>query len=161
FQTHFLYQKPHLDLGSLALDALSLDQEAARSALELEVFESGESVAAWFRYGTARFEAVTVERLARHFTALLREAVRDSGVPVSDLPLLDAAERDLLLSEWSSSGQEYPAPPSIHELFAEQAARAPDKVAAVCQGEAVVYRELAERAGRLARWLRSRDGGGL
>ncbi len=142
FQAHFLFQKPHLDLGSLVLDALFLDQEAARSPLELEVFEADEAVAAWFRYSTARFEPVTVERLARHFTAFLREAAHGDDRPVSDLPLLDAAERDILLREWSSTGWEYSSMPLIHELFAAQAARTPDKIAAVCREETVLYREL-------------------
>ncbi len=67
FQTLFLYQKPHLweaaprllpagdvrlDLGSLTLDTLFLDQQAARSGLELEVFEANEAAAAWFRFST-------------------------------------------------------------------------------------------------------------
>jgi amino acid adenylation domain-containing protein/FkbM family methyltransferase len=174
FQTLFLFQKPHrweaaprllpqggfrLDLGSLVLDALFVDQEAARSPLELEVFEADEAVAAWFRYSTALFDTATVERLASRFTILLTEAVRGADRPISDLPLLDAAERDLLLREWSSTGREYPSSVLIHDLFREQAARTPDKVAAICQGEAVLYRELDERSGRLARRLAGLDGG--
>ena len=162
FQTHFLYQKPHLDLGDLIADALLLDQEAARSPLELEVFEAGEAVSAWFRYSTARFEAATVERLARQLTTLLTEAIQGPERPVSELPLLEAAEQALLL-EWSSTGLEYPEPPTIHQLFAEQVVRTPDKVAAVCGAENVTYRELAARAGNLAQWLRNRglEGGNL
>ncbi len=173
FQTHFLYQKPQrgemaprllsdgsvrLDLGGLVLDMLFVGQEAARAGLELEVFETDEAVVAWFRYNTARFETVTVERMARHFTALLTAAVDGADRPVSDLPLLEAAERDLLLRTWSSTGREYPALAGIQSLFAEQAARAPDRVAAVCGGEALLYRELDERSGRLARRLAGLDG---
>src|SRR6185436_12101964 len=177
FEAQFLYQKPHrgaaaprllpggdvrLDLGSLVLDVLFLDQEAARSGLELEVFDTGDGVAAWFRYSTELFDAATAERLGRHLTALLGEAAQADDRPVSELPLLDAAERDLLLREWSRSGREHPAgaaPAPIHQLFAEQAARTPDKIAAVCRGEALLYRELDERAGRLAGRLLSLEGG--
>jgi amino acid adenylation domain-containing protein len=173
FQTHFLYQKPQrgevaprllfdgsvrLDLGGLILDVLFVDQEAARSGLELEVFEADEGIAAWFRYSMGLFDAATVERMARHFTVLLSEAMRGADRPVSDLPLLDAAERDLLLRTWSSTGRECPVTAPIHVLFAEQAARTPEKIAAICREEAVRYLELDERSGRLASRLAGLDG---
>jgi amino acid adenylation domain-containing protein len=172
FQTHFLYQKPHrgeaaprllpdggirLDLGGLVLDALFLEQEAARAGLELEVFEAGEEIAAWFRYSSALFDAATVERLARRFTAFLSAAARSADQPVSGLPLLDAAERSLLLETWSSNGLASPETAPVHALFQEQAAQTPDRVAAICGDEAVLYRELDERSGRLACRLRRLD----
>jgi non-ribosomal peptide synthetase component F len=44
-------------------------------------------------------------------------------------------------------------PRPLHELFAEQADRTPDRTAAVCGDLALTYRELANRAARLAERL--------
>ncbi|WP_197372263.1 AMP-binding protein, partial [Streptomyces clavuligerus] len=43
---------------------------------------------------------------------------------------------------------------SIHELVAEQAERAPDAPAVSCGGQTLSYRQLVDRADRLARRLR-------
>ena len=55
---------------------------------------------------------------------------------------------------------EYPRQATIHGLFAEQAARAPDAVALTLAGERISYADLDARAGRLAARLR-RSGAGL
>ncbi len=44
----------------------------------------------------------------------------------------------------------------IHDLFAAQAARTPDAVALVHGGAELTYRELDDRSGRIAAWLRGR-----
>ncbi|MBS2079425.1 AMP-binding protein, partial [Mycobacterium tuberculosis] len=51
------------------------------------------------------------------------------------------------------------APPSIPELFATQAARAPESVALVCGDLSVTYRELDEASNRLAHRLASAGAG--
>jgi len=47
----------------------------------------------------------------------------------------------------------------LHDLFDQQAARTPDDVALVCEQKSLTYRELAGRAGRLARHLRTMGAG--
>ncbi|HEX8273712.1 MAG TPA: amino acid adenylation domain-containing protein [Longimicrobiaceae bacterium] len=80
------------------------------------------------------------------------------GRPLEDVEVLPAAERRLLLEEWSRApveypAVEYPAGACIHELFAAQAERTPEAPAVVCGEDALTYRELDARAGRLARRL--------
>jgi non-ribosomal peptide synthetase component F len=48
----------------------------------------------------------------------------------------------------------------VHELFAQQARRTPERVALVCGEQELSYAELERRANRLARWLR-RQGVGV
>src|SRR4051794_5033076 len=47
----------------------------------------------------------------------------------------------------------------IHEIFAEQAARSPHAIAAVCEGRKLTYDELNRRANQLAHHLRNRGAG--
>ncbi|WP_243653040.1 non-ribosomal peptide synthetase [Tumebacillus sp. BK434] len=63
---------------------------------------------------------------------------------------LTAAEREQVLTGWNDTATGYPREKTMQELFEEQAALAPDRVAAVCAGEAVTYRELNLRANRVA-----------
>ncbi len=43
----------------------------------------------------------------------------------------------------------------VHELFEEQAARTPDKVALVFESQQLTYRELDQRANQLAHYLQA------
>ncbi|MFL5505043.1 MAG: AMP-binding protein, partial [Gemmatimonadaceae bacterium] len=52
----------------------------------------------------------------------------------------------------------YAGPPCLHELIEEQAQRTPDRVAVSFEDSSLTYRELLDRAGRLARHL---DGMGV
>ncbi|ARU63633.1 hypothetical protein CBW65_23405 [Tumebacillus avium] len=63
---------------------------------------------------------------------------------------LTAAQREQVLSEWNETATAYPREKTVQELFEEQAALTPDRVAAVCAGAAVTYRELNRRANSVA-----------
>jgi amino acid adenylation domain-containing protein len=76
------------------------------------------------------------------------------AAPVERLGVLPDDERRRVLVEWNATGVPYPADRGLHELFAEQAARAPDALAVVHDGVALGYGELDARANRLARRLR-------
>ena len=57
------------------------------------------------------------------------------------------------LLEWNRTEADYPRSSTIADLFAAQAARTPDAVAVIAQGRSLTYRELDERANRLAHGL--------
>ena len=73
---------------------------------------------------------------------------------LSELPLLTDAERQQVFAEWNDTGAAFPSGLRLHDLVAAQAERTPDAVAVVGERERLTYRELMERAGRLARFLR-------
>ncbi|WP_172844422.1 non-ribosomal peptide synthetase [Tumebacillus algifaecis] len=70
-----------------------------------------------------------------------------------DGPWLSEAEREKVLFTWNETGTAYPREQSIQELFEEQATRTPDAVAVVDAGEQLTYRQLNERANRVAQAL--------
>ncbi len=97
-----------------------------------------------------------MERLLGHFGRLLAAAVADPEQGWRDLPLLTEGERGQLLVRFNETGAISGPDTCLHELFAAQAARVPEAVALVSpEGARLTYRELDEKAGRLARRLRS------
>lgn len=52
--------------------------------------------------------------------------------------------------EWNDTTADYPRDRCLHELFEAQVAATPDRIAVVCGNDALTYRELDERASRLA-----------
>lgn len=107
-----------------------------------------------WEYDTDLFEAATIEGLAAHYHSLLESIVADPDLPVSSLRLMTDAERRLLLVERNATQREYPRQSCIHELFEEQASRAPEAVAVLFEDVRLTYGGLNRRANRLAHRLR-------
>lgn len=96
--------------------------------------------------------------IGEDFLAYVRAAVAADEQPVGALDVVSGAERDRLLTAPEDTDARVPET-TVAELFARQVERDPDAVAVVSGDSAIVYRELDERSGHLARSLRRRDVG--
>ena len=104
-------------------------------------------------YDEQRYSRDLITRFIIHCQEILRAAVADASRRVGDLEMMSADELRLLLVEWNRTGSPYPQDRSIHELFAEQAARTSERIALVGAGRQVSYKELNRRANQLGRYL--------
>ncbi|HZF13330.1 MAG TPA: amino acid adenylation domain-containing protein [Thermoanaerobaculia bacterium] len=129
-------------------------------SLAVAPVDAGRRLGLRFTYD-GRLAAATVDRLARHLTALLDGFVsRDGGERrLADLPLLTAAERHQLLAEWGAADLPAGLPLAdvccLHQLVEAQAARTPAALAVVQGGREVRYGELDRAAATLALRLRA------
>jgi amino acid adenylation domain-containing protein len=157
FQVLFAFETPGragLDLAGLAVSPLPVWSGAAKFDLSFTLLEAGEGLAADLVYDREIFDASTLARLAGQYGTLLAAALADPGRRLSDLPLLTGAERQQILREWNDTAVDFQAEGGcLHDLIAAQAARAPDGVAVVFEGESLTYAGLEAAAGRLARTL--------
>jgi len=142
------------ELGGLCVESLALRQRVAQFDLTLVVAEAGEELSASLQYNTDLFDAAAVARMAGHFQALLHAIAADPAGRVTSLPMLTEQERYQLLREWNDTEAAYPQGACVHRLFEEQARRTPSATSLVCGGDELTYRELDERANRLANRLR-------
>jgi amino acid adenylation domain-containing protein len=162
FQVLFILQPAEadaLELPGLRLAPRDLDTGTAKFELTLQLAEGEDQVSGWIEFNTDLFEPATAERMAGGLAVLLEALPGGSGRPASELPVLSAAERRQLLLEWNETGRPWPAAALLHELFERQAARTPGAPAVSFGGESLSYRDLDERANRLARVLRRRGVG--
>jgi amino acid adenylation domain-containing protein len=143
-----------LELPGLTLGGLGTAGGSAKFDLTLVVVEHSGSFGLDLEYRTDLFDGATAERLLAHFETLLAGALEKRDRPLSELPLLDAAERRQLLEEWNDTSRPYPRERTIPELFAELAARWPERVAVELGAERLTYAELSHQAAALASRLR-------
>jgi len=156
FQVLFqLRNLPRCAAWPAGLDVVPFDVDLGVAPFDLSVdlSETAGAISCKVDYSTDLFEAGTVDRMLGHYRALLEGAVADSDRPVSELPLLDEAERRQILVEWNATAADYPRDRCVHQLFEEQARRAPDAVALACGQRRLSYRELNAQANRLAHHL--------
>lgn len=100
-----------------------------------------------------RFSEDVIRRMSGHLETLLRGIAANPEQRLAELPLLTAAERQLL-AEWNETERKYPQQISMHELFEMQVERTPEATAVVFHEARVSYRELNHRANQVARYLR-------
>jgi natural product biosynthesis luciferase-like monooxygenase protein/amino acid adenylation domain-containing protein len=150
---------PPLTLDGLTLQLQPVASTAAHLDLTVLLFETDAGIQATWEYSTDLFDASTITRMAGHFAILLAGLCAGLDQPIMQLPLLTAAEHQQIVVDWNATAAAYPRSACIHNLIAEQAARTPDAVAAVYADSSLTYRELHERANRLAHYLQQRGVG--
>ncbi|MFF3941608.1 non-ribosomal peptide synthetase [Streptomyces phaeofaciens] len=106
-------------------------------------------------YATDLFDHSTAERVVERFVRILEQVLDDPALPVGAIEVLSADERDWLLRGANDTVAEVPER-TIDALFTERAVATPDAVAVVRGDVALTYREVDERADRLARVLTAR-----
>ena len=86
----------------------------------------------------------------------LLTCLADPDAAIGNLKLLEAAERETILRQWSETASSSPRNPdaTLPSLFAAQAMRTPDATAVVFEDRALTYAALDARANRLANHLR-------
>jgi amino acid adenylation domain-containing protein len=156
FQAMFTLRDAGDDGGALpGLEVSGVDAglASARFDLSLSLTATAEGLRGGLGYSTDLFERGTVERMLGHLERVLEQVAADADVRLSELDLLSAEERVLVVDAWNRTEAGYPADRCIHELFEVQAARTPDAVAATGGTAALTYAGLNARANRLARHL--------
>ncbi|GGV25378.1 hypothetical protein GCM10010277_06310 [Streptomyces longisporoflavus] len=103
-------------------------------------------------YATDLFDRGTAEALAARFVRLVGALAADPRRRLDSVDALVPAERDRLLNAVNDTSAATPRQ-TVSALFEQRAATAPDALALVSGHETLTYRELNERANRLAREL--------
>jgi amino acid adenylation domain-containing protein len=155
---------PVPDLPGLRVSVLPPPQAVAKFDLDITLAEttSADGAPAGMQ-GTLvaaadLFDPPTAADIAGRLTRVLAVAAAVPGTLVREIPVLDEAERGLVLGGWNDTARAVP-PATLPALFEAQAARAPDAVAVVCGDLRLSFGELDRRANRLARVLVSRGAG--
>ena len=105
------------------------------------------------------FDAPSAQAISSRLARVLAAVAADPRAPLRQVAVLGAEERAQLVSGWNDTAAVVPAAGGVHELFVVQAARAPDAVAVASAAGSWTYGWLAERAGRLAGYLRDAGAG--
>ncbi|HLL45477.1 MAG TPA: amino acid adenylation domain-containing protein, partial [Longimicrobiaceae bacterium] len=141
-------------MSGLQVRGVGTESETAKFDLALYLAETPRGLVGGLTYVTDLFERGTIRRMLGHLERVLEQVAADADARLSELELLDEAERAQVLAGWNDTERAYPPAP-VHELVAEQARRTPRAPALLHGGHAVSYGELERRAEAVARRLRA------
>ncbi|MFL6197014.1 MAG: non-ribosomal peptide synthetase, partial [Thermoanaerobaculia bacterium] len=141
------------DVSHLQLSQIEGETATAMFDLSLFAIQAGSTLRTLVEYNTDLYEGATIRRLLGHLERLLGAAMEEPERGWRDLPLLSETEREQLLAGFNNTGATAGPELCLHQLFEAQAARIPHEVALIAPDARLTYRELNERAERLARRL--------
>lgn len=159
FDTMFILQ--NMELTEFSVDRFTArpytyNNKTSKFDLSVEATDKGETIECSIEYCTDLFAEDTIRRLSSHLVNVLSEIAASPWKKLSDISILSAAERNQLLCGFNDTDACYPHDKTIHQIFEEQAEKTPDNVALSFKGNNMTYRELNEKANRLARTLREK-----
>ncbi|UXA69070.1 amino acid adenylation domain-containing protein [Xanthomonas prunicola] len=160
FQIMFTWQnaaaeESDLDLPGLALESVPQSLSVLKFDLDLALEERDGCIVGSLGYATALFDTTTIQRWWRGFAQVLHALTRDDTARVSQLPWLDAPQREQLLADFGTGDMATVSEQPLHRLFEAQARQTPDAIAVVSEQRGLRYAALDAQANRLAQRLRS------
>lgn len=142
-----------LTMTSLEVSAMELDAGGAKFDVSLDMTEDEIGLECAFEYNRDLFDQETMVKMAGHLGRLLDGVVDNPQSRLSELPMLTDEERRRILFEWNETAVPGAADGRIACRFEAQAARSPQALAVSCGTDVITYRDLNDRAGRIARVL--------
>jgi amino acid adenylation domain-containing protein len=157
FQVLFTFHASPSDLpGPAGLRIEPLDRPGpgvSRVDLSLDIAEQDGRLVARYEYVTDLFDEATIVRMHGQLDRLLSAIVAAPSTPVEELPLLDAEHERFLLTAGADTALEHDRGRCVHHLLEGSARATPDATAVIAGDSRFTYREIDERANRLAHLL--------
>lgn len=122
--------------------------------------KSGEGINGTLTYNLRRYRQSTINRIINQYLRSIEIVTTDVDKPVTDIDILSDEEKQRLIYEFNDTYSAYTVDKSLHQLLEERVKKEPDRIALVSeeslQAWQLTFRELNERANRLARLMQLR-----
>ncbi|HEV2705167.1 MAG TPA: amino acid adenylation domain-containing protein [Pyrinomonadaceae bacterium] len=125
-----------------------------RFKLKLSCTLQGDTLEAALYYDASLFSDEDMSAMAEMFKTIAESAARRPEAQIGSLDIASESMHRRLASALNSTQAEYASEQSVHRLFERQAARVPERLAVVGEGQRLTFAELNARANQLARYLR-------
>uniref|UniRef100_A0A2P1CYX6 AptA n=1 Tax=Fischerella sp. CENA298 TaxID=1622126 RepID=A0A2P1CYX6_9CYAN len=170
FQVMFSFHnsaKPHLNFPGLDI---TLQEPASNKSAKFDLdflviprFEQSvqhgaktgaKGITLVLEYNSDLFDAETIQAMLEQYEQVLIEMLANPEQQIGQIPLVTPSQQKLL-GEWNQTHREYTHIQCIHKLLETQVELTPDAVAVEQDGQKLTYRELSDRANKIAHYLQS------
>ena len=140
-------------LGTATLEPLGIDIGAAKFDLSVSATDAPHGIRMVVEYRSDLFRPETIQRFIGHFETLLLSASAAPHAAISELVLLGAEERNLVLDEWNDTAVDMPRDATLITLIDAQAMQSPAAIAVEDARRTLTFGELQRASAVLARRL--------
>ncbi|MCS4480294.1 condensation domain-containing protein, partial [Clostridium botulinum] len=156
FDVMFIMQNLDIEemkIGDLDIIPIEPYSKISKFDLSLMIAEEKDKTYGMIEYSTNLFKRESIERLQKHFENILESILEDIDIKLKDIELLSDIERQVLLKEFNDTKVNYPRHKSVKELFEEVVNESGDNIALSSNGIDLTYKELNEKANKIANFL--------
>lgn len=143
------------ELDGVVITEYPVEMSFTKFDLTFNFFDTAEGIRIELEYSTDLFTAGRMESLLKHFGAIAKSVVVSPSQKLNKLVYLSGLEVANILSTFNRTKTLFPIRETIVGLFERQVAKTPDATAVISADGRLSYKQLNERANRLARHLRS------
>jgi len=117
--------------------------------------DSKEKLEGRFNYATALFHRETISQYIITFEHILRQFVNSNcrKTKIAELSYINEQDYDCIINNWNQTTTAYPDKMKVHQLFEYYVTTTPDAIAIVRDELTLTYKELNQKANRLAHYL--------
>lgn len=154
---------PQSNLGNFTLEGLETESIAipamTRFDLEFHFYQEEGSLRGQLVFSTELYQHETISNMLSIFDKVLEQGLTESSVAIESLSLFTDKDYSALDSMGLIQVQttDYPRDSSIVDVFCQQAAACPDRVAVKDFTNQLTYAQLQQESNAIARWLTLRS----
>lgn len=127
-------------------------------SLQLTVKEWEESnITLNFDYKLQEYTESEIKAMQEAILHIAGQVSANQELTIEQIKLLSQKEIDYKLYELNDTFSEYPREKTVRQLFEEQVKKSPERIALEFEGITLTYRELNEKANRLAHYLQEKN----
>lgn len=155
FDVMFVCQSMHLPDFRVENEAVSfapIRRTTSKFDLTCEIVPTSDNIQVNFEYATDLFNKHTIHNFGKHYLNIINQITSGTIDKLSDIDMILPEEKDIILHSFNDNKTDFPKL-TVHQLFERQVDLHPDKKAVVFENEYLTYRELNEKANRLARYF--------
>ncbi|MCJ2145929.1 non-ribosomal peptide synthetase [Bacillus sp. B19-2] len=117
--------------------------------------EDQETIRFDVEFNTDIYQKQTIKKWLSYYIHILHHVIEHQNIHLGDIHVLDEHETSSFIHTFNQTKQDYPKHETISRLFEYQAAKTPHAPAVIHDRQTLTYRELNERANRIAAALRA------
>ena len=154
--TSFVYQaggSKNLIANGQTLTPKFIDTHTAKFDVTFELTPSEDCCSVRIEYNSGKYDEALIDRLFKGYVMILEQLHTER---ISDISVMDKDEYRKVIYDFNDTAADYPRDKCVHELFSEQAAKTPDKVALIFEDKQFTYKQLDEMSNSLAHYLREK-----
>ncbi|WP_207706265.1 non-ribosomal peptide synthetase [Clostridium sp. HBUAS56017] len=158
FDVMFITQ--NLEVGDLNINGIEVENynfqnKISKIDMALIAEEDYDQILFYLEYDVKLFKKETMERFIDHFINAIKDIVLDTEKKISNIEIISEEEKNKLLYKFNNTKKEYPKYMTVIELFEEIVEKYKDSIALSSNKTSITYKELNEKANKIANLLRS------